>query len=134
MSWITVFVEFLHVKPGKGAAFVRSKLKNVITGQVVEKTFRAGEKVAKATLDRREMQYLYKEGTAYVMMDNETYDQIHVEEAQIGSGVKYLKENIKPNDLLITAGAGPVYRVGELLILLLQKKETLLKVVQNLRH
>ena len=87
-------VEFLHVKPGKGAAFVRSKLKNVITGQVVEKTFRAGEKVAKATLDRREMQYLYKEGTAYVMMDNETYDQIHVEEAQIGSGVKYLKENM----------------------------------------
>ena len=87
-------VEFLHVKPGKGAAFVRSKLKNVITGQVVEKTFRAGEKVAKATLDRREMQYLYKEGTAYVMMDNETYDQIHVEEAQIGSGIKYLKENM----------------------------------------
>ena len=87
-------VEFLHVKPGKGAAFVRSKLKNVITGQVVEKTFRAGEKVAKATLDRREMQYLYKEGSAYVMMDNESYDQMHVEEAQIGSGIKYLKENM----------------------------------------
>ena len=87
-------VEFLHVKPGKGAAFVRSKLKNVITGQVVEKTFRAGEKVAKATLDRREMQYLYKEGTEYVMMDNESYDQLHVAEAQIGSGIKYLKENM----------------------------------------
>lgn len=87
-------VEFLHVKPGKGAAFVRSKLKNVITGQVVEKTFRAGEKVAKATLDRREMQYLYKEGNSYVMMDNETYDQVHVEESQIGSGIKYLKENM----------------------------------------
>ena len=65
-------VEFLHVKPGKGAAFVRSKLKNVETGQVIEKTFRAGEKVGKATLDRREMQYLYKEGADYVMMDNET--------------------------------------------------------------
>ena len=65
-------VEFLHVKPGKGAAFVRSKLKNVETGQVVEKTFRAGEKVAKATLDRREMQYLYKEGkdAAYVINAN----------------------------------------------------------------
>ena len=62
-------VEFLHVKPGKGAAFVRSKLKNVETGQVVEKTFRAGEKVSKAILDRREMQYLYKEGNDYVMMD-----------------------------------------------------------------
>ena len=88
-------VEFLHVKPGKGAAFVRSKLKNVITGQVVEKTFRAGEKVAKATLDRREMQYLYKEGSAYVMMDNETYDQIPLNEEQLGDCLKYLKENME---------------------------------------
>ena len=88
-------VEFLHVKPGKGAAFVRSKLKNVETGQVVEKTFRAGEKVAKATLDRREMQYLYKEGNDYVMMDMESYDQIPVPDNLIGDGVKYLKENMK---------------------------------------
>jgi len=87
-------VEFLHVKPGKGAAFVRSKLKNVETGQVVEKTFRAGEKVAKATLDRREMQYLYKEGKEFVMMDMESYEQIQVTEDHIGSGVKYLKENM----------------------------------------
>ena len=87
-------VEFLHVKPGKGAAFVRSKLKNVETGQVVEKTFRAGEKVAKAMLDRREMQYLYKEGKEYVMMDNETYEQLQLTEEQIGSGLKYLKENM----------------------------------------
>ena len=87
-------VEFLHVKPGKGAAFVRSKLKNVETGQVIEKTFRAGEKVAKATLDRREMQYLYKEGKDYVMMDNESYEQLQLSEAQIGSGLKYLKENM----------------------------------------
>ena len=87
-------VEFLHVKPGKGAAFVRSKLKNVETGQVVEKTFRAGEKVAKATLDRREMQYLYKEGKDFVMMDNESYEQMQLTEAQVGSGVKYLKENM----------------------------------------
>ena len=87
-------VEFLHVKPGKGAAFVRSKLKNVETGQVVEKTFRAGEKVAKATLDRREMQYLYKEGKEFVMMDNETYEQMQLTEAQVGDGIKYLKENM----------------------------------------
>ena len=87
-------VEFLHVKPGKGAAFVRSKLKNVETGQVVEKTFRAGEKVAKATLDRREMQYLYKEGKEFVMMDNESYEQMQLSEDQIGSGIKYLKENM----------------------------------------
>ena len=87
-------VEFLHVKPGKGAAFVRSKLKNVETGQVVEKTFRAGEKVTKATLDRREMQYLYKEGKELVMMDMESYEQIQVSEDQVGSGIKYLKENM----------------------------------------
>ena len=87
-------VEFLHVKPGKGAAFVRTKLKNVETGQVVERTFRAGEKVGKATLDRREMQYLYKEGKDFVMMDNESYEQMQLTEAQIGSGIKYLKENM----------------------------------------
>ena len=82
------------MKPGRGAAFVRSKLKNVETGQVVEKTFRAGEKVAKAMLDRREMQYLYKEGKEYVMMDNESYEQLQLTEEQIGDGIKYLKENM----------------------------------------
>ena len=87
-------VEFLHVKRGKGAAFVRSKLKNVETGQVVEKTFRAGEKVAKAMLDRREMQYLYKEGAEYVMMDNENYEQLQLTADQIGDGLKYMKENM----------------------------------------
>ena len=93
-------VEFLHVKPGKGAAFVRTKLKNVETGQVVERTFRAGEKVAKAMLDRREMQYLYKEGADYVMMDNETYEQLGVSEVQMGDGVKYLKENMEVQVLM----------------------------------
>ena len=87
-------VEFLHVKPGKGAAFVRTKLKNVETGQVVEKTFRAGEKVAKAMLDRREMQYLYKEGNDLVMMDLESYEQLPVPAETIGDGIKYLKENM----------------------------------------
>jgi len=87
-------IEFLHVKPGKGAAFVKTKLKKIETGQVVERTFRAGEKVAKAMLDRKEMQYLYKEGADYVMMDVETYEQINVTEAQIGDGIKYLKENM----------------------------------------
>lgn len=93
-------VEFLHVKPGKGAAFVRSKLKNVETGQVVEKTFRAGEKVAKAILDRREMQYLYKEGNDYVMMDLETFEQLPVSADHIGDGVKYLKENMNVQILM----------------------------------
>ena len=93
-------VEFLHVKPGKGAAFVRTKLKNVESGNVIERTFRAGEKVGKATLDRREMQYLYKEGKEYIMMDNETYEQISVSEDQVGDGVKYLKENMVVQILL----------------------------------
>ncbi len=93
-------VEFLHVKPGKGAAFVRTKLKNVETGNVVEKTFRAGEKVAKATLDKRDMQYLYKEGSDFVMMDTENYEQMSVTEAQIGDGVKYLKENMNVSILM----------------------------------
>ena len=93
-------VEFLHVKPGKGAAFVRTKLKNVETGQVVEKTFRAGEKVAKAMLDRREMQYLYKEGNDLIMMDLETYEQLPVPADRVGDGVKYLKENMNIQILL----------------------------------
>ena len=93
-------VEFLHVKPGKGAAFVRSKLKNVETGQVVEKTFRAGEKVAKAVLDRREMQYLYKEGNDFVMMDLESYEQLPVSSDKIGDGIKYLKENMNVQILM----------------------------------
>ena len=87
-------VEFLHVKPGKGAAFVRSKLKNVITGQVVEKTFRAGEKVAKAMLNRKEMQYLYKAGEEFVMMDLESYEQLQLTKDQVGDGVKYMKEDM----------------------------------------
>ena len=93
-------VEFMHVKPGKGAAFVRTKLKNAQTGNVVEKTFRAGEKVAKATLDKRDMQYLYKEGNDYVMMDLESYEQIGVSADKIGEGVKYLKENMNVAILL----------------------------------
>ena len=93
-------VEFLHVKPGKGAAFVRTKLKNVESGNVIERTFRAGEKVGKATLDRREMQYLYKEGKEFIMMDVETYEQLSVSDVQVGDGVKYLKENMVVQILL----------------------------------
>ena len=93
-------VEFMHVKPGKGAAFVRTKLKNAQTGNVIEKTFRAGEKVAKAMLDKRDMQYLYKEGNDFVMMDLESYEQISVSADKIGDGVKYLKENMNVAILL----------------------------------
>src|SRR5213079_2920428 len=71
-------VEFQHVKPGKGGAFVRTKLKNVLSGKVVDKTFNAGVKVDVATVDKRDMQYLYADGSDFVFMDSETYDQLHV--------------------------------------------------------
>ena len=89
---LVTVVEFQHVKPGKGGAFVRTKLKNVRSGAVVEKTFRADEKVPLAVIDKREMQYLYREGDAYVFMDNESYDQLHVEANDLGPAVRYLKE------------------------------------------
>jgi len=87
-------VDFQHVKPGKGAAFVRAKLKNVKSGGVVEKTFRGGEKLHRAHLDKRAMQYLYKDGDAYVFMDNDNYEQIAISAGDIGDGVKWLLENM----------------------------------------
>ncbi len=86
-------VEFQHVKPGKGGAFVRTKLKNVLTGKVVDKTFNAGVKVDTANVDKRDMQYLYKESTDFVFMDNDSYDQIHVPVEVVGESAKYLLEN-----------------------------------------
>ncbi len=85
-------VEFQHVKPGKGHAFVRSKLKNVRSGAVVENTFRAGESVERATIDKREMQYLYADGDSYVFMDNETYDQLSVPRETLGDTANYVVE------------------------------------------
>lgn len=85
-------VEFQHVKPGKGGAFVRTKLKNFRTGAVLEKTFRADEKVPLAVIDKRDMQYLYREGDALVFMDNESYEQLHVDGGTLGDAVRYLKE------------------------------------------
>jgi elongation factor P len=85
-------IEFQHVKPGKGGAFVRTKLKNFRTGAVLERTFRADEKVPLAMIDKREMQYLYREGESYVFMDTEDYEQLHVEAPNLGSAVRYLKE------------------------------------------
>ncbi len=90
-------VEFLHVKPGKGAAFVRTKLKNVQTGNTVERTFRAGETVPQATLEKSTMQHTYKEGDEYVFMDMETYEEGRLSAAQIGDRVKYLKEGMEVN-------------------------------------
>ena len=85
-------IEFQHVKPGKGPAFVRSKLKNIRTGAVVEKTFRAGETVERANIDKREMQYLYRDGDGFVFMDNETYEQINVAPGTLGETADYVVE------------------------------------------
>ncbi|MFN3678838.1 elongation factor P [Thermosynechococcus sp.] len=90
-------VEFLHVKPGKGSAFVRTKLKNVQTGNVIERTFRAGETVPQATLEKRTMQHTYKDGEDYVFMDMESYEEVRLTPAQIGDRAKYLKEGMEVN-------------------------------------
>jgi len=88
-------IEFQHVKPGKGGAFVRTKLKNVVTGKVVDKTFNAGAKVDFETVDRRDMQYLYNDGTDYVFMDPDTFDQVSVPAAIMGDAKDWLLENEK---------------------------------------
>jgi elongation factor P len=89
---LVTVVDFQHVKPGKGGAFVRTKLKNVRTGAVIDRTYRADEKLGLAMIDKREMQFLYREAEEYVFMDNETYDQMHVAPVALGDAVSYLKE------------------------------------------
>jgi elongation factor P len=86
-------IDFQHVKPGKGGAFVRSKLKNVLSGKVIDRTFNAGVKVETASVDRRDMQYLYRDGDSWVFMDNESYEQIPVPDMIVGESSKYLLEN-----------------------------------------
>lgn len=88
-------VEFQHVKPGKGPAFVRTKLKNVVSGKVVDRTWNAGVKVEIAVVDRREMTYLYHDGSEYIFMDGETFDQIHVEGRLLGDSARFLLENMQ---------------------------------------
>ncbi|GAA1630302.1 elongation factor P [Georgenia ruanii] len=86
-------VEFQHVKPGKGPAFVRTKLKNVLSGKTVDRTFNAGVKVETATVDRRDMQYLYKDGTDFVFMDSSTYEQLPIPAETVGDAANFLLEN-----------------------------------------
>lgn len=91
---IFTVLDFQHVKPGKGAAFVRSKIKNLRNGNIVERTFRAGETVGRAHVENREMQYLYATGDEHTFMDNETYDQISLSSSQLEWELKFLKENM----------------------------------------
>jgi len=100
-------VEFQHVKPGKGGAFVRTKLKNVLSGKVVDRTFNAGVKVETANVDKREMQYLYKDGADFVFMDTSSYDQLTVSDAVVGDAAKFLLENQAA--LVATHDGAPLY-------------------------
>ena len=100
-------VEFQHVKPGKGPAFVRTKLKAVLSGKVVDRTFNAGTKVETANVDKRTMQYLYKDGGDFVFMDVDTYDQVHVSGDVVGTVADYMLEN--QNAIVATHDAAPLY-------------------------
>ncbi len=101
-------VEFQHVKPGKGPAFVRTKLKSVTTGKVVDRTFNAGTKVDTATVDRRAMQYLYNDGTDFIFMDPDTFDQVHVRSDVVGDASRFLLEN---NEATVARHEGDVLYV-----------------------
>jgi len=90
-------VEFQHVKPGKGGAFVRTRLRKFSTGQVIDKTFRAGERIEIARVDRRPLQFLYHSDGDYIFMDNQTFDQLTMSKEQIGPQVKFLKDNLEVN-------------------------------------
>ncbi|MDG0789792.1 elongation factor P [Cohnella ginsengisoli] len=102
-------IDFQHVKPGKGAAFVRSKLKNLRNGNVIEKTFRAGENVVRAHIENRAVQYLYNSGSEYTFMDNETYDQFNLDKKQLEWEVNFLKENMTVN---ITSYQGEILGIN----------------------
>lgn len=98
-------VGFQHVKPGKGPAFVRTRLKNVLSGKTVDKTFNAGVKVETATVDRRDMQFLYKDGTDFVFMDSSTYEQVMVPAETVGDAARFLVEN---QDVIVAMHEGQV--------------------------
>lgn len=100
-------IEFQHVKPGKGGAFVRTKLKNVLSGKVVDKTFNAGLKIETANVDKRDMQYLYKDGDDFVFMDTDTYDQITVPAATVGDAANFMLEST--NAMVATNEGVPLY-------------------------
>lgn len=92
---VYTIVEFQHVKPGKGGAFVRTKLRKVRTGATLEKTFRSGERVEPAFVEKNKMQFLYRQGSELVLMDMDSYEQVHVQEADLGEQAKYLKEDME---------------------------------------
>ncbi|MBC8569364.1 elongation factor P [Zongyangia hominis] len=114
-------IEFQHVKPGKGAAFVRCKIRNVITGAVVEKTYSPTEKFPTAYVERKEMQYLYNDGDLYYFMDNETYENIPINKEKLGDNFKFVKEN---TDVKVLSYKGTVFGVEPPFFMELQVTET----------
>ena len=114
-------LEFQHVKPGKGAAFVRTKMKNVINGGVVEKTFRPTEKFPAARIDRKNSQYLYNDGDLYYFMDPETYDQVMINKEIIGDNMKFVKEN---EEVKVVSYNGSVFAIEPPLFVELEVTET----------
>ncbi|WP_017718139.1 elongation factor P [Kamptonema formosum] len=120
-NYVWRVVEFLHVKPGKGSAFVRTKLKNVQNGSVIERTFRAGETVPQATLEKSTMQHTYKEAENFVFMDMESYEETRLSASQIGERVKYLKEGMEVN----------IVRWGEQVLEVELPNSVVLEVVQT---
>ncbi len=114
-------IEFQHVKPGKGAAFVRTKLKNIISGGVVEKTFRPTERYPQARIDRKDMQYLYNDGELFYFMDLESYDQIGLNQDSVGETLKFVKEN---DMVKVCSHNGNVYAIEPPLFVELQITET----------
>lgn len=116
-----VILEFQHVKPGKGAAFVRTKIRNLKTGAVLEKTFRPTEKMPKAHIDRVDMQYLYSDGDLYHFMNNESYEQIALNAADVGDSLKFVKEN---DSVKILSYAGQVFGIEPELFVELEITDT----------
>ena len=114
-------IEFQHVKPGKGAAFVRTKIRNVISGAVVERTFNPTEKFPTAYIERKEMQYLYSDGDLYYFMDNETYENMPINKDKLGDNFKFVKEN---TDVKVLSYKGVVFGVEPPLFLELQVTKT----------
>ncbi len=114
-------IEFQHVKPGKGAAFVRTKIRNVISGAVVEKTFNPTEKFPTAYIERKEMQYLYNDGDLYYFMDNETYENLPINKGILGDGFKFVKENM---DVKVLSYKGSVFGVEPPFFVELQVTQT----------
>jgi elongation factor P len=114
-------IEFQHVKPGKGAAFVRTKIRNVISGSVVEKTFNPSDKYPSAYVERKEMQYLYSDGGLYYFMDNETYENVPIGEDKLGDAFKFVKENM---DVKVLSYKGVVFGVEPPMFIELEVTQT----------